>query len=99
MASGKLLFWLMTSLAGISVVLVVVNGIIFLVNQSAQAEINQRQQFINQSAQLGRVQEGLVRALAQSAANNKDDQLRDLLAQYGVTYTVNPSPAAPAAKN
>jgi hypothetical protein len=82
MVPGKLLYWVMTSLAGISVLLVIVNGVIFLTDQSAQAEVNQRQQFINQSAQFGRVQEGLVRALALSAANNKDDQLRDLLAQH-----------------
>ncbi len=99
MASGKLLYWIMTSLAGISVILVIVDGVLFLTNQSAQAEVNQRQLFISQSAQYGRIQEGLVRALAASAANNKDDQLRDLLAQYGVTYTVNPPPTAAGAKN
>jgi hypothetical protein len=99
MVPGKLLYWVMTSLAGISVVLVIVNGVIFLTDQSAQAEVNQRQQFINQSAQLGRVQEGLIRALALSAANNKDDQLRDLLAQFNISYTVNPPPAAAGAKN
>jgi hypothetical protein len=93
---GGFLFWVSTGLAGISVVLVIGNGFLFLTNQSAQAVINQRQQFINQSAQLGRLQEGLVRALATSAANNKDDQLRDLLAQHGISFTVNP-PAAPGA--
>jgi hypothetical protein len=97
MVLSRLLFWVMTSLAGISVALVIVNGVIFLTNQSAQAEVNQRQQFINQSAQLGRLQEGLVRALQISAANNKDDQLRDLLAQHG--FTVPSMPAAPGAKN
>jgi hypothetical protein len=99
MVPSKLLYWVMTSLAGISVLLVIVNGVIFLTDQSAQAEVNQRQQFINQSAQLGRVQEGLVRALALSAANNKDDQLRDLLAQFNISYTINPPPAAAGAKN
>ncbi|MBV8653849.1 MAG: hypothetical protein JO255_20490 [Alphaproteobacteria bacterium] len=99
MVPGKLLYWVMTSLAGLSVVLVVVNGVIFLTDQSAQAEVNQRQQFINQSAQLGRVQEGLIRALALSAANNKDDQLRDLLAQFNISYTINPPPATGGAKN
>jgi hypothetical protein len=85
------LFWISTVLAGLSVILVISNGILFLVNQEAQAAINRRQQFINQSAQLGRVNEALVRALATSAANNKDDQLRDLLAQHGITFQVNPA--------
>jgi hypothetical protein len=95
------LFLASTVLAGLSVVLVISNGILFLVNQEAQATINRRQQFINQSAQLGRVNEALVRALATNAANNKDDQLRDLLAQHGITFQVNPpqpaaAPSAPS---
>jgi hypothetical protein len=90
------LFWIVTLLAGLSVILVVVNGMLFLVNQETQAAINRRQQFINQSAQLGRVNEALVRALATSAANNKDDQLRDLLAQHGITFQVNPAQPSPA---
>jgi len=90
------LFWISTVLAGLSVVLVISNGILFLVNQEAQATINRRQQFINQSAQLGRVNEALVRALATSAANNKDDQLRDLLAQHGITFQVTPPEPATA---
>jgi hypothetical protein len=81
-------------LAGLSVVLVVVNGI--LVNQEGLAAINRRQQFINQSAQLGRLNEALVHALATSAANNRDDQLRDLLAQHGITFQVNPPQPNPA---
>jgi hypothetical protein len=36
-----------------------------------------------------------VRALATSAANNKDDQLRDLLAQHGITFQVNPAQPSP----
>jgi hypothetical protein len=87
---AQALFWISTALAGLSVILVVSNGILFLVNQEAQAAINRRQQFINQSTQLGRLNEALVRALATSAANNKDGQLRDLLAQHGITFQVNP---------
>jgi hypothetical protein len=95
-SKAQALFWMTTVLAGLSVILVISNGILFLVNQEAQAAINRRQQFINQSAQLGRVNEALVRALATSAANNKDDQLRDLLAQHGITFQVNPAQPGPA---
>ncbi|MGB8275030.1 MAG: hypothetical protein WCF16_07135 [Alphaproteobacteria bacterium] len=82
------------ALAGITVVLVVVNGSLFLVNQSGQTEVNRRQLFINQSVQLGRVSEALVRALAQASVVKKDDKLRDLLAQHGITFTHTPSGAA-----
>jgi uncharacterized membrane protein YeiB len=92
---ARALFWISTALAGLSVILVVSNGILFLVNQEAQAAVNRRQQFINQSAQLGRLNEALVRALATSAANNKDDQLRELLAQHGITFQVKPPQPGP----
>src|SRR5712692_4851389 len=94
--TGKFLFWVLTALAVLSVILVVSNGVLFLVNLDEQAVINRRQQFINQSVQLGRVNEALVRALAMSAANNKDDQLRDLLAQHGITFQVTPNQADPS---
>ena len=100
-SKAQALFWISTALAGLSVILVISNGILFLVNQDAQATINRRQQFINQSVQLGRVNEALVRALATSAASNKDNQLRDLLAQHGITFQINPpqpsaAPSAPS---
>ncbi|HZS85530.1 MAG TPA: hypothetical protein VFA50_21855 [Stellaceae bacterium] len=91
---GKGLYWMSTLLAGASIALVIVDGTLFLGNQSAQAVVNQRQQFINQSVQLGRVNEALVRALAAAAETNKDEQLRQVLAQHGITYTVQPRPAA-----
>ena len=62
-------------------------------NRSVQSEVNQRQQFINQSIQLGRVNDALIRALATMAVSNNDDKLRDLLAQSGIT--INPTTGAP----
>ena len=88
---------LLAALAGVTVVLVIVNGVLFLDNQSAQREVNKRQLFINQSIQISRVYEALVRAIAAAAVTAKDDKLRDLLAQHGITFTFTPSPGAPAA--
>ena len=73
------------ALSGITLILVIVYLIISGQNRSVQAEVNQRQQFINQSIQFGRVNEALVRALAAAAVNDKDDKLRDLLVQNGIT--------------
>ena len=75
-AKARVLFWISTVLAGLSVILVISNGLLFLVNQEAQAAVNRRQQFINQSAQFGRLNEALVRALATTAANKKATQTR-----------------------
>jgi|SRR6185295_1958514 len=86
-------------LAVLSFVLVIVNSTLFLFNQSIQADITRRQQFINQSAALGRVNQALIQSLANLAAANKDDQLAGLLSAQGIRYTVTPNDgaAAPAA--
>jgi hypothetical protein len=88
-APSGLLAWTATALAAVSLALVVVNGAMFTSNQSAQAEVNNRQQFINQSVQIARVEENLAKALA-AVATNGDDKVRDLLAEQGITYTVTP---------
>jgi hypothetical protein len=63
-------------------------------NRTAQAEVNRRQQFINQSIQLGRINEALIRAIAAAAVNNKDDKLRDLLADNGITINAAGEPVS-----
>jgi len=97
-ADSSLLAWLATALAAISLALVIVNGVMFTLNQSVQAEVNNRQQFINQSIQLARVEDNMARALATAAAHG-DDKIKDLLAELKIGYTVNPpdGTAAPAA--
>jgi len=76
---------LLVALSGITLILVVAYIILEQDNRSVQAEVNRRQQFINQSIQFNRVNDALIRALATTAVNDKDDKLRDLLAQNGIT--------------
>jgi hypothetical protein len=87
------LYRLLVALSGITLVLVVVYIVLIQDNRSVQREINQRQQFINQSIQLGRINDALIRALATTAVSNQDDKLRDLLTQNGIT--INPTTGAP----
>jgi len=82
------------ALSGITLILVFIYLVLTERNRAVQAEVNQRQQFINQSVQLGRVNDALVRVIAATAVNDKDDKLRDLLAQNGIT--INPKTGAPA---
>jgi hypothetical protein len=92
---------LLVALSGITLVLVIAYILFVQDERTIQAEVNQRQQFINQSMQLGRVNEALIRALAANAG--KDDKLRELLAQNGISInavtgapereTAPPSPA------
>jgi hypothetical protein len=87
------LYRLLAGLAGITLVLVVVYVVLVQENRSVQAEVNQRQQFINQGIQLGRINDALIRALAAAAVDNNDDKLRELLTQNGIT--INPATGAP----
>ena len=93
MGSDSWLYRLLVALSGITLILVVAYIVLIQDNRSVQAGINQRQQFINQSIQLGRINDALIRTLAATAVSNKDDKLRDLLAQSGIT--INPTTGAP----
>jgi hypothetical protein len=103
MRAGEWLYRVVVGLSGFSLVLVIVYIILVQDNRSVQLEVNRRQQFINQSLQLGRINEALIRALAATAVSNKDDKLRDLLTQNGITINAAGEPvpstsAAPAGK-
>ena len=96
------LYWVAVGLSAAAMALVVVYIILVQDNRAVQADVNRRQQFINQSIQFGRISEALVRALAAAAVGNKDDKLRDLLAVNGITINASgepvPSASGPAEK-
>jgi hypothetical protein len=90
--------WFLSGIAVLGLAFVVINIFLFLGNRTIQGEVNDRQQFINQSMQLDRLNRELIAALANLAARNNDDQIRNLLASHGITFTVNqPTSAGPAA--
>ena len=93
-----LAYWVLVGLSAASLILVFVQLAFVQNNRSIQAEINQRQQFINQSIRLGRVNEALIRSIAQTAVSENDENLRDLLSQQGITINVTAKPpgGAPA---
>lgn len=81
-----------TVLAGLSIVLLIVNAALSLRNESAQNLLNQRQQYINQSAQVSRVAMFLVQTIAKTAVASKDDALFQLLQRHGVKLQPNALP-------
>jgi hypothetical protein len=92
------MLWALSGLAGLGLVLVIINIVLFTGNRSIQAEVNTRQQFINQSLQLDRLNRELISALANLAARNNDEQLKNLLTAHGITFSVNqPGTSASAA--
>jgi len=86
------LYWVAVGLSGLTLLLVVAYIVLVQDNRCVQFQVNQRQQFINQSIQLGRINETLIRALAAAAMNSNDDKLRNLLAQSGITINAAGEP-------
>jgi hypothetical protein len=84
---GGPLFWATSGLALLILILVCVNTVLMLGNRSSQAEVNARQQFINQSIQLSRLHQDLVNTLASTSVKNKNDALRQILAEVGIIVT------------
>jgi hypothetical protein len=95
-----------TLAAALGVVLAVTNMIFFERNSSLREEVGSRAQYIQQSVQLEGLHREIVNAIANLAVRNKDDALKTILSQQGITFNVGqpqstaapPSPQAPEAK-
>jgi hypothetical protein len=72
-------------------ILVLVNILLAIGNQSLQSEVSERQQMIAQAIQLEGLHRQVVGALAEMAVKTNDAQLKDLLAASG--FSLGPSPA------
>ena len=92
-----------TLAAALGLVLAVANMVLFEKNRALQAEVNSRAQYIQQSVQLEGLQREIVNAIASLALRNKDDALKTILSQQGITFKAegtegSPSSAAPDTK-
>lgn len=88
---------LLTSWSALILLLVIVNILIALGNQSIQAEMAERQQEIAQTIQLETLNRQLVTVLANMAIKTNDEQLKKLLAETGINLDAAPE-GAPAKK-
>ncbi len=89
---------LLTALGALALMLAIANATLFTNNRSAQAELAQRQQFIQQTGPLEGLYRDIVKALAEMAVKGNDKQVLDMLAAQGLSVTVN-TPDAPAPAN
>ncbi|HMS81623.1 MAG TPA: hypothetical protein PKC20_19285 [Burkholderiaceae bacterium] len=89
----RILLGLALPFAGI----VAANVSMVALNRASQSEIAERAQFIQQSVALERLNQEIIRALAELAVRNQDKDVTALLNANGVTFTASaPAPAAPA---
>jgi len=84
----------LTGLAVLVLLLVLVNILISLGNQSLRMEVNERQQFLAQSMQLEGLHREIITVLATVALKTNNDPLRSLLASQGINLGQPPPPAA-----
>lgn len=107
-ATRPWLMWTVTALAALSLILVIVNAVIASTNRSSQATFYRQQQEILQGQQLYRNERIMTQRLADAAYARRDEDVRNLLSKYGVTFKdwptaqnapppATPVPAKPAA--
>lgn len=84
-------------LGALSLLLTAVNAALFTLNRESQAEIAQRQQFVQQSIALEGLYREIVKALAELGAQRNDRRLLDILAAQGLNVTVSGVSAAQSA--
>jgi hypothetical protein len=89
---------ILTTLSVLVLLLVIVNILIGLGNQSIQAEVGERQQMIAQTIQLENLNRQLITVLANLALKTNDEQLKKLLAESGINLSAEPEPVSPAKK-
>ncbi len=88
---------LLVGFGALAVLLVIANGLLFTQNRAAQAALNRRQAFVQQTMPLEGLYNEIVKSLAQMAVKDNDRQMLNMLASQGLTITVNTPAAAPAA--
>lgn len=87
-------FWILTALAVVQAALIASNMYGFSDNRKRQAEINQRAQYIQESARLEQLSREIALALAQLGVRNQDTQIQSMLGSLGITINVGEAAAA-----
>ena len=67
-------------------------------NRTQLEQVTERQQLINQAIRVSQFSTQFIQGLARLTAETKDEDLRKLLADHGVTFTVAAEPKAAAAE-
>jgi hypothetical protein len=93
-------FLCLNALGVLALLLVVANAVLFTVNRREQAELSQRQQFIQQTVPLEGLYREIVKALADLGVKANDRAVLNLLGAQGISVSVDaPPPAADAASS
>ena len=90
-------YFTLVALGAVALILVLANVALFSNNREQQAQINQRQVFLQQTASLEALYREMVKALADLAVRNSDRPVLEALSAQGINVTMNqPAPTAVA---
>jgi hypothetical protein len=81
-------YWALIALGVLALLLVAFNIVTATGNAGLRAEVNERQRSITEGVQLGRLNSQFVQALATLSAQTGDEDLRALLSEHGINFTV-----------
>jgi hypothetical protein len=84
-------FWVLAMLAVICAGVTVFNTSLRTGVRERQVQLAARQQFINESMTLARVNSQLIQTLANMSAQSNDEAIREMLARHGVTFSTPPA--------
>lgn len=84
-------FNVVIALAAATLLLVFGNMVMFSRNRAQQQQINDRQLYIQQTAQLESLYQQLIRAVAELSARNNDAALGAVLTKQGITFSATPN--------
>ena len=93
---SKVQYWVLTAIAAASFAAMLASVTLGYSNATSRTEVNQRQQFVQESVQLEVLYREIVRALAELAARNNDSDVKAMLQKHGITYTANAPAGSPA---
>ncbi|WP_138516361.1 hypothetical protein [Rhodoferax bucti] len=93
----KTQYFLSATLGGAAIALAVANGVMFTANQAVQAELAQKQAYLQQTGQLEGIYTNIATSLAQWAVKDNDRAVIDMLGNLGLRVTTNAAPAAETA--
>ncbi len=90
---SKTQFLFLMGLSVLVLIVVVTDAALVISNRASQAEVSNRQQYIQQSLQLEPIYQALIKALAELSESKSDEALRQILATQGINVTAAQQPA------
>jgi Flp pilus assembly protein TadD len=88
MITDNLKIWILTAVSAVTLILAIADVAMTSKVRELQADVTQRQQYLNQSVALGRLNTQIIQTLARMSSQSNDEAIRALLAKNGVTFKV-----------